>query len=115
MLATLKRHGWPGNVRELRNLVESLVLFAESDEITLEDLPMEYRVPSAAPASIDGDGWQPRSMAEIEKEAILQTLDYTDGHRGRAATLLGIGLRTLQRKLKEYGEIKNRDDDGADR
>ena len=111
VLTALKRHGWPGNVRELRNLVESLVLFAETDEITLEDLPLEYRVPTAAPPSFDGDRWQPRTMADIEKEAILQTLDYTDGHRARAANLLEIGLRTLQRKHKEYGEIKSNEFD----
>ena len=111
VLTALKRHGWPGNVRELRNLVESLVLFAETDEITLEDLPLEYRVPTAASPSVDGDRWQPRTMADIEKEAILQTLDYTDGHRARAANLLEIGLRTLQRKLKEYGEIKSNEFD----
>ena len=114
VLTALKRHGWPGNVRELRNLAESLVLFAETDEITLEDLPLEYRVPTAAPPSFDGDRWQPRTMADIEKEAILQTLDYTDGHRARAANLLEIGLRTLQRKLKEYGEIKSNEFDDDD-
>lgn len=113
VLAALKRHSWPGNVRELRNLVESLVLFAESEEIGLEDLPVEYRVPTAAPPPTAGGGWRPRTMAEIEKDAILQTLDYTDGHRARAAGLLGIGLRTLQRKLKEYGEVKVRDDDDS--
>ena len=111
VVAALKRQSWPGNVRELRNLMESLVLFAEGDEITLEDLPVEYRVPSAAAPSVGGDRWQPRTMAEIEREAILQTLDYTEGHRARAAGLLEIGLRTLQRKLKEYGEVKS-DDDG---
>ena len=111
VLTALKRHRWAGNVRELRNLVESLVLFAETDEITLEDLPVEYRVPTAAPPSLDGNHWQPRPMAEIEREAILQTLDYTDGHRARAANLLEIGLRTLQRKLKEYGEVKSNEFD----
>jgi len=114
VLAALKRHSWPGNVRELRNLVESLVLFAESEEITLEDLPLEYRMPTAARPSVDGNHWQPRTMAEIEREAILQTLDYTDGHRARAAGLLEIGLRTLQRKLKEYGEVKSNDFDDPD-
>jgi DNA-binding NtrC family response regulator len=111
VLAALKRHGWPGNVRELRNLVESLVLFAKDDEIALEDLPAEYRVPSAAPGPVGDEPWQPRPMSEVEKEAILRTLDFTDGHRARAAALLEIGLRTLQRKLKEYGEVKLREDD----
>ena len=114
VMAALKRHSWPGNVRELRNLIESLVLFAKTDEITLEDLPMEYRVPTAAPPTLDGEGWQPRTMADIEREAILLTLEYTDGHRARASTLLEIGLRTLQRKLKEYGEVKTRDGDELD-
>jgi len=111
VLAALKRHNWPGNVRELRNLVESLVLFAEGHEITLEDLPPEYRLPTAAAVMIDDDRWRPRTMAEVEREAILRTLDYTDGHRAQAAGLLEIGLRTLQRKLKEYGEVKTQEFD----
>ncbi len=115
VLSTMKRHSWPGNVRELRNLMESLVLFASGDEITLEDLPAEYRASTAAvPSSpTSSEAWQPRPMAEIEKEAILRTLEHTGGHRARAAGLLEIGLRTLQRKLKEYGEIGGSDrDDG---
>jgi two-component system NtrC family response regulator/two-component system response regulator HydG len=111
VLTALKRHPWPGNVRELRNLVESLVLFAGGDEITLEDLPGDYRVPSSAPAVSSTGAWQPREMAAIEQETILRTLEYTGGHRANAAKLLGIGLRTLQRKLKEYGEISPRADD----
>lgn len=104
VLAALKRCRWKGNVRELRNVMESMVLFASEREITLEDLPTDYRVPSQAPAAEDGE-WVPRPMADIEKDAILRTLAYTENHRGKAAALLGIGLRTLQRKLKEYGEI----------
>ncbi len=108
VIQALKQQYWKGNVRELRNLVESLVLFARGDEITLEDLPPEYRSPVPAP-SVERKSaeWEPRTMAEIEKEAILNTLAHTGGHRGRAATLLQIGLRTLQRKLKEYGEISS--------
>ncbi len=112
VLAALKRQPWPGNVRELRNVIESMVLFARGDEIGLEDLPAEYRGHSPT-----GDGasqqqtWKPRPMAEIEREAILRTVEHTRGHRARAAELLGIGLRTLQRKLKEYGEITSRDSD----
>jgi DNA-binding NtrC family response regulator len=105
VVSALKRYSWPGNVRELRNLMETLVLFASGEEIGLEDLPPEYRLPSSPPAATVTEGWQPRTMSEIEREAILNALAYTDGHRARAAQLLGIGLRTLQRKLKEYGEI----------
>jgi DNA-binding NtrC family response regulator len=110
VLAALKRQPWPGNVRELRNLIESWVLFARGEEIALADLPSEYRSPTAAPVSVGPSEWYPRPMAEIERETILRTVDFTQGHRARAAELLEIGLRTLQRKLKEYGEITSRDE-----
>jgi len=104
-LEALARYGWPGNVRELKNQVESLVVFHQGEEIKLKDLPYELRSGAAVPT---GDGRvQPRSgptrtMAEIERQAILETLERTGGHRAEAAKLLEIGLRTLQRKLKEY-------------
>jgi len=110
VLQTLKRQPWKGNVRELRNLMETLVLFARGTEITLEDLPAEYRLMTPRPIVETEGEWSPRPMAEIEKEAILRTLDHTGGHRGKAAALLEIGLRTLQRKLKEYGEITGSED-----
>ena len=117
VLAALKRQPWPGNVRELRNLIESTVLFARAGEIVLEDLPAEYRTPTQSAVSTESAQWHPRPMAEIEKEAILRTVGHTGGHRARAADLLEIGLRTLQRKLKEYGEIsplENGDPEGGD-
>jgi len=109
VLAACKRYQWPGNVRELRNLMETLVLFARGDEITLEDLPAEYRTPTSPVVEETEHEWRPAAMAEIEKQAILRTLEHTGGHRARAAQLLQIGLRTLQRKLKEYGEIGHRE------
>jgi DNA-binding NtrC family response regulator len=98
---------WEGNVRELRNLIESLVVMATRPVIDVWDLPEAYRhaapqEPAAASgASPAGLG---TTMEEIEREAILRTLKETEGNRTRAAEILGIGLRTLQRKLKEYGE-----------
>ncbi len=116
VLAALKRQLWPGNVRELRNLVESLVLFARGEEILLDELPTEYRASASRPEGGQSTQWYPRPMSEIEREAILRTVDFTQGHRARAADLLEIGLRTLQRKLKEYGEISlpNEGDNGVD-
>jgi DNA-binding NtrC family response regulator len=106
---------WEGNVRELRNLVESLVVLAPEDEVRPENLPPEYCQPDTespeepAPDGIAADGEQKRlevggemTMEEIERRAILSALDKTGGNRTQAAELLGIGLRTLQRKLKEY-------------
>jgi len=105
LLASLRACPWPGNVRELRNVVENMVLFCSGDELTLADLPPEYREGSQVEVREAPGEWTPRPMAEIEKEAILRTLELTEGHRARAAQLLGIGLRTLQRKLKEYGAV----------
>jgi two-component system NtrC family response regulator/two-component system response regulator HydG len=110
VMAAFKRQQWPGNVRELRNLIESMVLFARDVEIGLDDLPAEYRAPTPSVTVEQSGEWRPRAMAEIEREAILRTVEHTGGHRARAADLLEIGLRTLQRKLKEYGEIAPRDD-----
>uniref|UniRef100_A0A7V1ZHD6 Sigma-54-dependent Fis family transcriptional regulator n=1 Tax=Thermoanaerobaculum aquaticum TaxID=1312852 RepID=A0A7V1ZHD6_9BACT len=103
LVDALRAYPWPGNVRELKNVVENMVLFARGEELTLEDLPAEIR--QARPAALQeaaAGRWVPRRMEDIEKEAILKTLEFTQGHRARAAELLGIGLRTLQRKLKEY-------------
>src|ERR1700681_2867759 len=104
-LELLTRYAWPGNVRELKNVMESVVVFHQDGEVTVNDLPAEIR--QAATLSTRGGPVQsvvgePRSMAEIERQAILETLGRTAGHRARAADILGIGLRTLQRKLKEY-------------
>jgi DNA-binding NtrC family response regulator len=90
--------------------MESLVVLApqDVDRIRLEDLPEGYRLagaqaPRVRPA-LSPSATVPRTMDEIEKEAILRALEGTGGNRTRAAELLGIGLRTLQRKLREYGQ-----------
>ena len=107
-LEAMGRYAWPGNVRELRNVIESMVIFhpgSAGGEIGREALPAEIRgqlpAPAATPAPT-GTPENPRTMEEIERRAILETLDRTGGHRADAAKLLEIGLRTLQRKLKEY-------------
>jgi DNA-binding NtrC family response regulator len=102
VMARLVQARWEGNVRELRNLVESLVVLAPADELGLDQLPDEYQV-ERLPAPPDPKaGAEARTMEEIERHAILQALERTGGNRTQAAEILGIGLRTLQRKLKEY-------------
>jgi DNA-binding NtrC family response regulator len=101
----LLRYPWPGNVRQLRNVIESAVVFCQGEEITPADLPVEVRESATISTSgtpVQAAAGEPRSMADIERHAILETLERTAGHRAKAADLLGIGLRTLQRKLKEY-------------
>jgi DNA-binding NtrC family response regulator len=104
-LELLSRYPWPGNVRQLRNVMESVVVFHQGELIQPADLPVEVResaalAPPGGPVQVVAG--EPRTMADIERQAILETLDRTGRHRARAADILGIGLRTLQRKLKEY-------------
>ena len=117
LLAMLQACPWPGNVRELRNVVENMVLFARDTTLAVTDLPAEYRGGGAG-LKVEGagvaSGWAPRPLADLEREAILETVAHTGGHRARAAQLLGIGLRTLQRKLKEYGVAGGASDDDDD-
>ncbi len=105
-LEVLARFPWPGNVRQLKNVMESVVVFHQGgDDIGVGDLPPEVRDSTALSSNgspVQAVVGSPRTMDEIERQAILETLDRTGGHRAKAADLLGIGLRTLQRKLKDY-------------
>ncbi|MGE5232725.1 MAG: sigma-54-dependent transcriptional regulator [Acidobacteriota bacterium] len=104
-LEVLSRYAWPGNVRELRNTMESVVIFHDGEEIRASDLPPEVRgggATAAPTAPVQAPQGTPRTMEEIERQAILETLQRTGGRRAEAAQLLNIGLRTLQRKLKDY-------------
>ena len=98
---------WDGNVRELRNLIESIVVLSPEDMIGVDQLPSEFRGAGTgrggSPLPDAGEGIL--TMDEIERRAILQALEKTGGNRTQAAVLLGIGLRTLQRKLKEYERV----------
>ncbi|HEY6564911.1 MAG TPA: sigma-54 dependent transcriptional regulator [Pirellulaceae bacterium] len=96
---------WPGNVRQLRNVVESMVVVDLDGTLDSDDLPPELEGPAHEPESTCAQGpseliGQP--LSEIERWAILQTLQLTGGNREESARILGIGARTLYRKLKEY-------------
>jgi DNA-binding NtrC family response regulator len=102
----LVRYSWPGNVRELRNLIENLVVFARQPNLVLSDLPTELREAAETGdiAESKAQGlFEDLNMDVIERQAIVRALEKTAGNRGKAAELLGIGLRTLQKKLKDYG------------
>jgi len=98
-LEHLMTFNWPGNVRQLRNLMESLLIISGS-VIDTGDLPSEIaELPSRKTLELHTE--LPVSLEELEMLAISKTLEITGGNRTRAAELLGIGRRTLQRKLKE--------------
>jgi two-component system response regulator HydG len=101
----LARYAWPGNVRELKNVVEQMVLLARSDVIDLEDIPDQIRgAPQTAPPPETG-GYDliGKTWTDVERDLIRQNLEHLKGNRQKTAEVLGMGERTLYRKLKEYG------------
>jgi DNA-binding NtrC family response regulator len=119
----LMRHNWPGNVRELRNVLERAVILAGEGSIDLKHLPAflpvrpvsmaaaapDFAAPSAAVPVLapEEDGairfTVGTTVEEAEKGLILRTLEHTRNNKTRAAEILGISLKTLHNKLKEYG------------
>ncbi len=99
---------WPGNVRELENAVHRAVLLAQGQEIGPEAIRLPDSEPSKAgaelPAGEGGETMVGRTVAEVEQALILQTLGHCLGNRTHAATILGISIRTLRNKLKQYSE-----------
>ncbi len=111
------RHNWPGNVRELRNVLERAVILAGEGTIEMKHLPALLQNRAAAPATATtatatdtpaapSDSVQfsiGTTVEEAEKGLILRTLEHTKNNKTRAAEILGISLKTLHNKLKEYG------------
>jgi two-component system response regulator HydG len=103
---------WPGNVRQLRNVIESMVVVDCDETLDVDDLPLELEPVAAVaggapvPAGIDMQAGLAalvgRPLEEVERLFITETLKLTGGNREQAAQLLGIGERTLYRKIKEY-------------
>jgi two-component system NtrC family response regulator/two-component system response regulator HydG len=121
VLALLLRHPWPGNVRELQNAMERAVVLATDLILTPAQFPTLRRAEMAAladPAAErkPGPAIPGSTLAQIEREAILRTLEAVDGSTSRAADLLQISARKIQYKLKEYqreGAVVPRDRDAA--
>jgi len=101
-------HTWPGNIRELRNVLERSAIMCERDLITRACLPGEFGKSQAKSPSDLGAIKFPigTTVDAMERELILQTLAATGNNKTRAAELLGISLKTLHNKLKEYGGEK---------
>jgi len=132
VFGALERHHWPGNVRELRNVLERAVILAGEGTIELRHLPAFLQAgrvsaaaagPAASPAAVSAETVSHAVSAredapeetdavkfqigttveEAEKGLILRTLEHTRNNKTRAAEILGISLKTLHNKLKEYG------------
>jgi DNA-binding NtrC family response regulator len=96
----LVRHPWPGNVREVQNAIEHAVALSSGSRVDVEDLPEELRTALPRARSTGAT----RSLEDVEREYILAAVEAAGGNRTRAAADLRIGLATLKRKLKRYGD-----------
>jgi two-component system response regulator HydG len=101
----LMAYSWPGNVRELRNTIESMIVIDADGQLDLDDLTEDLQALTSSGRS-DGpagvDSLVGKSLEEIEQHYIVESLKRTGGNREEAAKILGIGERTLYRKIREY-------------
>jgi two-component system response regulator HydG len=102
-MTALTNYDWPGNIRQLRNTIRTMVVMCDRDQLDIQDIPADMRqVRQLGPGSRPPAGPPAASLNEIEKQAIAETLAKTKGNREKAAKILGIGERTLYRKIREY-------------
>ncbi|MDA0838579.1 MAG: sigma-54 dependent transcriptional regulator [Planctomycetota bacterium] len=105
-LHRMMAYRWPGNIRELENVVERAVVLALDETIKSDQLPAFL---PEQPEQMDPDLTPPipgASLKELERYAIVKTLEQFEGHRAKSAAALGISVRALQYKLKEYGLLE---------
>ena len=111
-IAALKGHVWKGNVRELANTIEYAVALCDGQRITPSDLPESVRASSSdlsQPTAPTSDVWtllEPKTLRDIEMDVIYRVLDKHHGDKPKAASELGIALKTLYNKLNQY-EIRS--------
>jgi len=99
-------YSWPGNVRELRNTLERAIIVCEASVIETKHLPPAFGHAPARAAAMDPNALHlgvGTTVEEAERQLIMKTLESTNNNKTRAAEILGISLKTLHNKLKEYG------------
>ncbi len=97
-LNILKAFNWPGNIRQLRNCIRTMAVMSDSETLDVKDIPAEINRTRQLAGQVTGKV----SLNDLEKQAIIDTLAKVQNNREKAAKLLGIGERTLYRKIKEY-------------
>ena len=98
----LMAYPWPGNIRQLRQVIDSMVVMAAGDKLAVDDVPDEILRRPEQDAGAQLGQLAGISLEQAEKELIRNTLKMVGGNREQAASILGIGQRTLYRKIKEY-------------
>ncbi|HEY0077124.1 MAG TPA: sigma-54 dependent transcriptional regulator [Pyrinomonadaceae bacterium] len=112
----MMEYAWPGNVRQIESAIERAILLAESDYITVEDLPLEVRQEMRPAAANEGGFKLPPEgvqFEDVERNLIMQAMERTDYNITKAAKLLGLTFRTLQYRLEKFG-IKRPDKQGGE-
>ncbi len=99
-LEALKAYRWPGNIRELRNVIHHAVIVSKQRTISLDDLPPEFCSPNGKTDQVTFPVGA--SLDEVERELIGRTIELTAGNKTVAARMLGLGVRTLYRRLERY-------------
>jgi DNA-binding NtrC family response regulator len=108
-LERLRSHPWPGNVRELKNVVHRAYIMADGEAIDRACLPEELG--GAAPAGRALSFQVGSSIADVERELILATLDSLGGNKRQTAEVLGVSLKTLYNRINAYRDGEPSDDD----
>jgi transcriptional regulator with GAF, ATPase, and Fis domain len=103
-VALLQAYGWPGNIRELQNVIERATILCQGDRLDSACLHI-------APSPVLSYSRTPKTLKELEREAIVGALAACGGNRREAAKQLGIGLRTLYSRLREYGISTDQDEE----
>ncbi|MCP4610514.1 MAG: sigma-54-dependent Fis family transcriptional regulator [Planctomycetes bacterium] len=101
-LTILTQYEWPGNIRQLRNTIRTMLVMCDRDKLDAADIPPEIAQRPQLASGSAAAGLAGLPLDELEKQAIADTLAKTKGNREKAAKILGIGERTLYRKIKEY-------------
>jgi DNA-binding NtrC family response regulator len=102
LIEAFRRYLWPGNVRELRNTLERMMVLNTGETLREENLPPDFGLASATSTSDDLHLRPGMTVAEAERRLVFETLAFTGNNKTRAAEMLGISLKTLHNKLREY-------------
>jgi Nif-specific regulatory protein len=109
------RYRWPGNVREMKNVIERAVVLTRGEFVDADDLILSHLKTAGDTETGLSDGrgapQEPASLADMERQHILDTLSLTGWNKSRAATILGIERSTLDRKIRRYDLTDGRKND----
>jgi transcriptional regulator with PAS, ATPase and Fis domain len=99
----LVRHEWPGNIRELSNFIQRVITLSDSNVIDASWLSPEFLHACPSPGPTVVKVIPGNSLREVERSLLERTLEATDGNRTHAAEMLGVSLRTIRNRIREYG------------